>query len=154
MMLAIMRSGTWEWALFFHVLGALVLIGSVAVVSAAPLVAGRGRPDGAVALRRLAFRTLLFLVVPSFVLLRATAEWVRGEDGFADEVAWINVGYIVTDAGLIVLLVLIFLGWRSARAAARSEGGPPLSGRILSVVAPLYLVALLVALWAMTTKPD
>jgi hypothetical protein len=112
------------------------------------------RPDGALALRRLTFRTLLFLVVPSFVLLRATAEWVRGEDGFADDVAWIAVGYIVTDAGLIVLLALVFLGWRSARSAARSEGGTPLSGRILSVVASLYLFALLVATWAMTTKPD
>ena len=153
-MLAIMRSGTWEWALFFHVLGALVLIGSMAVVSAAALVAGRGdHPDGAVALRRLTFRTLLLFVLPSFVLLRATAEWVRTEDGFDDEAGWIGVGYIVTDVGVIVLLALLFLGWRSARAAPRSEGRPPLSGRILSIVAPLYLVALLVALWAMTTKP-
>jgi hypothetical protein len=154
MMLALMRSGTWEWALFFHVLGALLLIGSMIVVVAAAVGAARGnRPDGALELRRLTWKTLVLLVLPSFILMRGTAEWVRSEDGFADDATWISVGYIVTDAGVIVMLALLFLGWRSARSAARGELRA-VSGRILSVLAPLYLVALLVAMWAMTTKPD
>ena len=54
---------------------------------------------------------------------------------------------------VIVLLALLFLGWRAARAGERGEARP-LSARILSILAALYLVALLVATWAMTTKPD
>lgn len=154
-MLAIVRSGNWEWALFFHVLGALVLVGGMTLVVTAALAAARtDRLEGSFALRRLTFRTLVFFVLPSFVLMRGTAEWVRTEDGFADDVTWINLGYIVTDMGLLVLLALLVLGWRSARAAARGDVRAPLSGRILSVLAALYLVALLVAMWAMTTKPD
>jgi hypothetical protein len=153
-MLALLRSGTWEWALFFHVLGALVLIGGMVLVVTTALLGTRSTdPHGALAMQRLTWRTLLLLVLPSFVLTRATAEWVRTEDGFADDVTWINVGYIVTDAGVIVVLAFLVLGWRSARVAARGELRA-VSGRILAVLAPLYLVALLVATWAMTTKPD
>lgn len=153
-MLALVRSGNWELALFFHVLGALLLIAGMALVVSATLFAGRSRdPLGAVAFRRLTWKTLVLLVLPSFVLMRATAEWVRTEDGFADDLTWINIGYMVTDMGAVVLLALLFLGWRSARTGERGETRP-LSARILSVLAPLYLVALLVAMWAMTTKPD
>jgi hypothetical protein len=153
-MLALLRSGTWEWALFFHVLGALVLIGGMVLVVTTALLGTRSTdPHGALAMQRLTWRTLLLLVLPSFVLTRATAEWVRTEDGFADDLTWINVGYIVTDRGGIVLLALLVLGWRSARVAARGELRT-VSSRILAVLAPLYLVALLVATWAMTTKPD
>ncbi len=153
-MLALVRSGNWELALFFHVLGALLLIGGMALVVTAAFAAERTHePTGTLALRRLTWRTLLLLVLPSFIVLRATAEWVRTEDGFADDLTWINVGYIVTDAGVLVLIALLILGWRGARTAARGDVHG-VSGRVLLVLASLYLVALLVATWAMTTKPD
>ena len=153
-MLALVRSGPWEWALLFHVLGALILIGGLALVVATSLAAERAQAGSSLALRRLTFRTLVLVVVPSYLLMRISAEWVRSEDAFPDDTAWLDVGYIVTDAGILVLLALLVLGWLSARRAARGDTGTPVSARIVSVLAPLYLVALLVAVWAMTTKPD
>jgi hypothetical protein len=136
MILALVREGAWEWALFFHVTGSLVLIGSLGLFVAA----------SASGLTRLAFRTVLLAVIPSFVLMRVSAEWVRSEDPFPDDLDWIDLGYVISDAGVVVLValaVLAFFGARGRRFAARAQ----------AVVAPLYLVALLVAVWAMTTKP-
>ena len=138
MTLALMRDGAWEWALFFHVTGALVLIGALALFVAASF---RG-------LRRLAFRTMLVAVIPSFLVMRITAEWVRSEDPFPDDLGWIGLGYVISDAGVLVLIALAVLAWLSSRR------GAGLAARIQTIVGPLYLVALLVAVWAMTTKPD
>jgi hypothetical protein len=155
MMLAIVRSGAWEWALFFHVLGALLLVGGVVLVSVAAVTSARDLPvDSAVALRRLGFRALLFVVIPSFVLMRLAAEWVRSEDGFADDTEWIGIGYMVSDAGVVVLIALALLGWRSLRHAERTGRAVSLVARANAVLAPAYLLALLIAVWAMTTKPD
>jgi uncharacterized membrane protein len=157
-MLALVRSGAWEWALLFHVLGAFLTIGGMTLVSAVALAAGR---SGSLELRRLTFRALLVVVLPAFVLMRVAAEWVRSEDPFPDDLGWLGVGYIVTDAGVVLLLAMLVLGWLNARAARRAEprdhaAAPraPFTTRILAVLAPLYLLALLVAVWAMTTKPD
>jgi hypothetical protein len=135
-MLAIVRDGAWEWALFVHVAGALVLIGSLGLFVAA----------SAAAMTRLAFRTILLAVIPSFILMRLSSEWVRSEDPFPDDQDWIDLGYVISDAGVVVLValaVLAFFGARGRRFALRAQ----------TVVAPLYLVALLVAVWAMSAKP-
>jgi hypothetical protein len=154
-MFALVRPDNWEWPLLFHVLGAFVTIGAMSVVVVAALGAERAeRPAASAALRRLTFRALLLAVLPAFILMRVAAEWVRSEDGFGDDTTWIGIGYVVTDAGALMLLALLLLGWRSARGASRGARDTPLSGRILAGLAPLYLLALLVATWAMTTKPD
>jgi hypothetical protein len=154
-MVAILRSGAWEWALFFHVLGAFVLVGSIVLVAVAAVASLRGEtPESAVTLRRVGLRTLLFFVVPSYLLTRLTAEWVRAEDVFPDETTWIDIGYMVTDAGLILLIALLVLGWLSLRQVRRGASVRSVLARAYAVVAPVYLVALLVAVWAMTTKPD
>jgi hypothetical protein len=154
-MLAILRTGAWEWALFFHVLGALLLVGSVLMVSVAAVASLRSQTaEPAVALRRVGFRTLAFVVVPSYLLTRLTAEWVRSEDAFPDDMAWIDIGYIVTDSGLILLVALLVLGWFSLRQVRGGASARTVLARAYAVVAPLYLVALLVAVWAMTAKPD
>ena len=155
MSLAIVRSGTWEWALFFHVLGALLLVGGLFTVAVTAVLADRRRQlESTIALRRLSLRAFLFLVIPSFVLMRVAAEWVRSEDGFADDTDWIGIGYMISDAGVLVLVVLGILAWRSLRQAERRGQTTPLIARTFTVLAPLYLLALLVAVWAMTTKPD
>jgi hypothetical protein len=136
--LALIRDGTWEWALFFHVTGALVLIGALALFVAATFGG----------LRRLAFRTMLFAVIPSFILMRGSAEWVRSEDPFQDELDWLTIGYLISDAGVIVVIALAVLAWLSSRR------GAGIAARIQAVLGPAYLVALLVAVWAMTTKPS
>jgi hypothetical protein len=153
-MLAIVRPDSmWEVALLFHVLGALALIGGVALVSAASVGALRTPTlERALALRRVALRGMLLVVIPAFVIMRLAAEWVRSADPFPDDLAWVELGYVISDFGVIVLVALAVLAWLAVRATGRG-GRAPVTGQIQAVLAPLYLVALLVAVWAMTTKP-
>jgi hypothetical protein len=143
-MLAIVRPDAWNLPLFVHVLGALLLVGTLVVVLAASAGAARGG-DGAAVLSRLSFRTLLIGVLPAYVVMRAGAEWVASEEAVG-EPGWIGIGYITSDAGLLLLLIAIGLAWRGSRRGA--------AGRAVTVLAALLLVAFAVAVWAMTTKPD
>ena len=61
-MLALVRPDSWNFPLFLHVLGAGVLVGAV---GATVVIATR-----APALRRLLVRTIGFLVIPAWVLMR------------------------------------------------------------------------------------
>jgi len=63
MMLALVRPDSWNFPLFLHVLGAIVLAGSTGAVTVLALAARKRRAQGAL-LSRLAFRTLIFVVVP------------------------------------------------------------------------------------------
>ena len=139
-MLGLIRPDSWNFPLFLHVLGAMVLVGAVA---ATVVTAGRGPR-----LRGVAFRTTVFLVLPSWLLMRVAGQWIESKENL-DDPAWVGVGFIVGDAGLIVLLVTTGLAWWAYR---HPERGWP--GRAVTGLASLYLVALLVAMWAMTAKPD
>ncbi len=154
MTLALLRSPGWEWALLFHVVGALLLVGGMTLVT---VVAVRGTlsaaSERAVALRRLGLRAMLFLVIPSFLLTRISGEWVRSQDAFPDDQAWIDIGYTVTEPGALIIAAATLLAWRATRTAERTGSTTSLSGRLFAVLPALYLVALLVAVWAMTTKP-
>ena len=152
-MLALVRDGAWELALLFHVLGAFLLTGGLVLVTILALGAARqAKPEAVFAWRRTIFRTLLLLVLPAYLLMRIAAEWVRSVDPFPDDQAWITIGYIVTDAGLLLLVALLLLGWRSARLARRGTDSRIAPHAVL-VLAGLYVAALLVAVWAMGAKP-
>lgn len=152
--LAILRSSDWEWALLFHVLGAFLVVGAIATVVALAVAAERSPAvEEAAALRTWTLRTVLFAVLPSYLLMRVAAEWVRSEDPFPDDLTWLSVGYIVTDAGVPLLIALAVLAWLGARKTRRDRTLRPLTARIALGIATVYLVALVVAAWAMTTKP-
>ena len=153
-MLALLRSSGWEWALLAHVVGAFLLFGGMTLVAIVAVDAARTHAvERSIALRRIGLRTLLFLVIPSSVLMRVSAEWVLSESPFPDDQAWVGLGYAIGDLGLLVVAGLTLAAWRSLRTAERTNAAPSLSGRIFAVVAALYVVALVVALWAMTAKP-
>ena len=144
-MIALLRPDAWDFPLFLHVLGAVLLVGGVASVTLVS-IAGLRTPEHAVLLRTLAFRTTLVLVWPAYILMRAGAQWIYSkEDLHPDFPTWIAVGVTVGDGGIAVLLVLTLLGWLALR---RTRVGPWFAG-----LAALYLVALGVAWWAMSAKP-
>jgi hypothetical protein len=143
-MLAIVRPDAWNLPLFVHVLGAMALVGAMVVVLAVSAGAARGG-DGAAVLSRLSFRTLLIGVLPSYIVMRVGAEWIASESAVGDP-TWVGIGYMTSDAGLLLLLIAIGLAWRASR-----RGTP---GRAVAVIAAVLLVAFAVAIWAMTTKPD
>lgn len=147
---AVVRPDAWSLPLLVHVGGAMLLVGALVVVLAVTAGALR-RGDDAAVLTRLGFRGLLLGVLPSYVAMRAGAEWIASKEGVADDSTWIGIGYGAGDGGLLLAIVATVLAWRAARRGAAGPGG---SGRAVVVLSALLIVAYALAIWAMTAKPD
>ena len=78
-MLALIRPDSWNFPLFLHILGATVLFGTVATVAIAGF-ASRTHAGYEQLLARVAGRTFLFGVIPSFIVMRAGAQWIVGKE--------------------------------------------------------------------------
>ena len=143
-----MRPDSWNFPLLLHIAGAAVLFGAVAAAAVSTLAADRvAEPQF---MRRLAFRSLLIVGLPAYIVMRVGAEWLysKGFDELDEDPAWLSIGYIVADVGLLVFLAALILAgiasWKGKSGLARAAG-------LLSV---LLLVAMIVAVWAMGAKPD
>jgi hypothetical protein len=142
-MLALIRPDAWNLPLFLHVLGATVLFGTVGAVTAAGF-AIRTHADHQQLLTRVAQRTYMLGVIPAFIVMRVAAEWIVGKE-FPDghEPGWIGVGFIVSDAGAILLIVVgILLAVRRQRVLLA-----------VPILTAIYLIALGVAWVSMSGKP-
>jgi hypothetical protein len=156
-MLAAIRPDSWNYALFLHVLGAMLLVGAlVTAVTAQVLSWRKSAPADVAAYSRFAFRTLLLVGIPAWFVMRIGAEWIYSKEHWADvpeEPDWLGVGYLTADLGGILLLISVVLGGLGARRLARADGGSSLLVRAASILAIVVLAAYLVAVWAMTAKP-
>jgi len=131
--------------LFVHVLGATLLFGALLTVTTLGFASVRIVQHGLM-LRRLAFTTMLAVVWPSYILMRVGAQWVLSHEGLDKNTpGWVGVGFLVSDVGIVVLLVLTLLGWLGLRR--------PRVGTWFTGLAGIYLVALGVAVFAMSAKP-
>jgi uncharacterized membrane protein len=152
MLAAVRPDSGWEIALFLHVAGATLLVGGLVVTAAALVFAWRTSDDeGSAKATRLGYLTLFFVVLPSFVGMRVGAQWVLEESPFDDEAGWVGLGFILSDLGglgLIASLVIAGIGLR------RGVQGRAVPARVVTVITVLLLIAYVVAIWAMTTKPD
>ena len=143
-----MRPDSWNFPLLLHIAGAAVLFGSVAAAAVSTLVADRvAQPDF---MRRLAFWSLLIVGLPAYIVMRVGAEWLysKGFDELEEDPAWIAIGYIVADIGLLVFVVALIL----AGIATRTRRGG--LAKAAGVLGALLLVGMIVAVWAMGAKPD
>jgi hypothetical protein len=145
-MLASVRPGAWNLPLFVHVLGAMVLFGGTLTVAALGWAAER-RPQREL-LARAAFRTLLAVVLPAWIAMRAAGQWTYSREDLSGNPGWVMTGIIVAEPGLVLLLVATGLAYWAVRR--RGAGWQP---RAVAALASLYLVALAVAWWVMSTKP-
>jgi hypothetical protein len=136
-----------NFRVFLHVFGAMTLVGGMGAVAVLAF-ATRRRPDHAALLARLAFRTLLFVVVPAFIVMRVGAQLVVDNEYPDKTPGWVDVGFIVTEPGLIVLIAIGVIAFMSSR-----RGGSGRLATALAVLASIYLLALGVAMWAMTARP-
>jgi hypothetical protein len=128
-------------ALFVHVLGAMVLVGSLVLVITA-LAADN---------LRLGYRTLLLAVIPSWIVMRVSAQWILSEQGLDDvdpPPSWVDIGFIASEGSFLLLLA----GTVCAGIAARRARGGGLRTATV-VLTGIALVAYVVAIWAMSTKP-
>ncbi len=142
-----------ELPLFLHVLGAMLLFGSLAFVGIA-ILAGWRRSERAAALTRLALRAIPYGVRPAYVVMRIGAQWTEAEQDYPDDydAAWLGIGYITADAGAVLLLVSLILAGIGLRKL-RAGGGIGL-GRAVGIISLVLVAAYVVAVWAMTTKPS
>ena len=158
-MFAVIRPDDWNFPLLLHVLGASILLGAlIAAVTAQLLAWGRRAPADVVPHARLSFRTLLFVAIPAWFLMRLAAEWIADKEGWNDvddQPAWLGIGYITAEGGGILLLISVILAGIGARRLGRSNGeqGETLV-RIATVLAVLLVIAYVIATWAMSGKPD
>jgi small-conductance mechanosensitive channel len=149
--IGILRPDSWDLPLFLHVLGSAVLFGAMLTAAVLGFAAVR-QVELAPLFSRLAFRTTLFAVIPAWVLSRVAAQWIlnRETDQIPglDNKGWVSVGFSVGDAGPVVIVALLVLGYLSVRRAGRRR-----LTAAFAVVATIYLVALAVAWFAMSAKP-
>ena len=142
-MLAILRPDSWNFPLFLHVLGAMTLTGATAAAFVGA-VSERRWPW----LRPVVARTLVLAVFPAWVLMRLGGAWEDSRSPIGDDSTWLGIGYLVGDAGLVLLIVAMILGAVSVRRPQRRW---PI--RTVAVLTGVYFAALVVAMIAMTGKP-
>jgi hypothetical protein len=152
-MLAVVRPDSWNILLFIHVFGAMLLVGT-AVVSVYCLRVATMRGDQPTT--RFAFRTLWMGVLPSYIVMRVGAQLIVDKEKLGDsDAAWIGIGFLVSDVGTLLLLITLLLTGLSARSA---KNGTPVAGagrlKAATILSGILLVAYVVAIFAMTTKPD
>jgi hypothetical protein len=147
-MIAMLRPHSWDFPLFLHVFGAIVLFGTT-LATATLSIAGWRHP-AVRALSRSSFWALLGGAVPAWILMRAGAQWTYSREKssfFANgDPTWIGIGFTVADLGALILLVTTgFAYWWQ-----RSQ--KPVAGRVVAGLASIYLVLLVVAWLAMSGK--
>jgi hypothetical protein len=138
------RPDSWDLPLFLHVLGALVLFGSTATVAIVGFAGKKGSEHGRL-LSRVALQTFLFGIVPAWILMRLAGGWLADKEFPKDEPGWVDVGFVVSEPGAVLLIVVGILTWLSVRRGRMVLAVP--------LLASLYLVALGVAWFAMSAKP-
>jgi hypothetical protein len=148
-MFAAIRPDDWDLPLFLHVVGAMLLVAGL-LTGGTALAIARGQAR----LLRLGYFSLLAMALPGWIVMRAGAEWIYDKEGFTgdDDPAWLGIGYVLSEAGGLLLLVALILGGVGVRRLGRGGGS-----RLLTATAVLALIALvgyLVAVWAMGGKPD
>jgi hypothetical protein len=150
--LAFTRPDSWDLPLFVHILGAMVLVGGLTMSAVSLIAAWR---SGSAALTKLGFMSLFYGAVPGYLVMRAGAQWIANKEGLEDsDVSWIGIGFGVSDMGFLLLVISLVIGGIAVRRINRGEGGTPtVSARIATGLVSLFLLACLVAVWAMTTKP-
>jgi hypothetical protein len=144
------RPDSWDLPLFLHVLGSTLTFGTTATVAILGFAGVKAADtERSLWLRRLAFRVAFGVLVPAFILMRGAGQWIVGKEfpGSAKTPGWVDVGFIVTEPGALLIIVMLVLAFLSSRRPTfRAAAAVPW-------LASIYLVALGIAWFAMTGKP-
>ena len=143
-----------DWLLFAHILSAMLLFGGVLAVATVSLAAQRRAwPDQVPILRALAFRTNLFVVLPGFVAVHVFGDLLANREYKHGNPDWLDTGFAITDADLIVggVVLTLLQFWVVRRARSSEPGGwQATSATVLPVI---VLGALVGAIVLMAGKP-
>ena len=149
--IATVRPHSWDFPLFLHVLGAMILVGGL-LAGASALAFARGD----VKYLRLGYWSLLAVALPGWLLMRVGAEWIFSKEPWSQKgvptPTWLGIGFTIADAGGLLLLVSLIVGGFGVRRLRAGQGATLLKTTlVLSVV---LLGAYVVAVWAMAGKPN
>src|SRR5262249_34674043 len=150
---ALLRPDDWKLPLFVHVLGALTLVGALAVSAIALIGAWRSNSG---ALTRLGFMTIFYGAIPRWIVMRGGAQWIQHKEGLDNDnidLSWLNIGFTMADLGFVLLIVLTVIGSLMVRRIRRDGSPSPIPTRVATALVSLLLVGYLVAVWAMAAKP-
>jgi hypothetical protein len=151
-LLGAIRPDDWNLPLFLHVLGAMALVGALVLVVVS-LASARGA-DAAPGLR-LGYRSLVLVAIPAWIVMRVGAQWIASKEGVDEgEVPeWVDIGFITSEPTLLLLIaatVCAGIAARRAREGGRGFGGLNTASLVLVTIT---LLAYVLAIWAMSTKP-
>ena len=149
--LATVRPDAWNFPLFVHVVGAMILVAGLVTGTAALFFA-----KGDAKVLRLGFWSLMLVSFPGWIIMRLGAQWIYSKEGW-DKVpdslvpSWLKIGYLAADAGGLVLVITLIIGGIGVRRLQAGKSAGLLKATlVLSVV---LLAAYIVAVWAMAGKP-
>jgi hypothetical protein len=149
--LALIRPDSWNFPLFLHVLGAMILIGGL-FTGASSL----GFARGDVRFLRLGYWSLLAVSLPGWILMRAGGEWIASREGWnksgVPSPTWLDIGFLLADIGGLILLVSLVAGGFGVYRLRAGKGSGLL--KVTLWLSLLLLAAYVVAVWAMAGKPD
>jgi ABC-type maltose transport system permease subunit len=150
--LAMPRPDSWNFPLLVHVLGAMILVGGLVTATSA-LAFARGDTK----LLRLGYWALLGVSLPGYVTMRIGAQWIYSKENWDDVPdklvpSWIDIGFIVADAGALLMIIALIVGGIGMRRLREGKGQGLLKATL--VISVVILAAALVAVWAMAGKPN
>jgi len=153
-LLAAIRPDDQSFALLLHLVGATVAFGAL-LACATSLVLARGDAR----LLRLGYFSLLLVGLPGLILLRLAGEWLYRLQNWKelppqfDEPTWLNIGFVVADWGGLLFLLALALGGAGVFRMRSGRGGTVLL-KATMIISLVLIVAYVIAVWAMTGKPN
>jgi hypothetical protein len=153
-LLGAIRPDAQSFALLLHLVGATVVFGAL-LASATSLVLARSEAR----LLQLGYFSLLFVGLPGLIVMRLAGEWLYRLQNWdelpeqIEEPAWLGIGFLVADWGGLLFLISLVLGGIGVRRLRAGKGDAGLL-RATMVISLILILAYVVAVWAMTGKPD
>ena len=89
--------------------------------------------------------------------MRIGAQWIYAKEHWDDVPdklvpTWLDIGYIVADAGALLMIIALIVGGIGMRRLRDGKGQGLLKATL--VISVVILAAALVAVWAMAGKPN
>jgi hypothetical protein len=149
--LAAVRPDSWNFPLFLHVLGAMILVGGL-LTGVSTLAFARGDAR----FLRLGYWSLLAVSLPGWILMRAGGEWIASREGWTKKgvpsPTWLDIGFLLADLGGLILLVSLIVGGVGVYRLRQGKGAGLLKATL--ALSLILLAAYGVAVWAMAGKPS
>jgi uncharacterized cupredoxin-like copper-binding protein len=152
--LGAIRPAGQDFPVLLHIVGATIVFGAL-LASVSSLALARGQ----VRLLRVGYFSLLLVALPGWILMRLSGEWIYRKQGWNSlphdlkDPTWLQIGFGVADYGGLLFLLALVLGGVAMRRLRKGGSGTGLL-RITTGIALVIALAFVVAVWAMTGKPN